>query len=157
MPASRYVEFAILRGDPSDGLPGVKGVGEKTARDWSSRYPSIDAMLEAAAAGDLAIKPAIRERLLERATTSPTCSGWCPSTPTRRIEIWAGERDDEALTALGGATRSEVPCSASRPPSMPPGRDDPNESSARPVARDTAPEGPCHLGRRVDAAAAAPV
>src|SRR6266542_1066727 len=32
VPASRYAEFAILRGDPSDGLPGVRGVGEKTAR-----------------------------------------------------------------------------------------------------------------------------
>ena len=31
VPASRYAEFAILRGDPSDELPGVKGVGEKTA------------------------------------------------------------------------------------------------------------------------------
>src|SRR5215211_420821 len=30
--ASRYVDFATLRGDPSDGLPGVPGVGEKTAR-----------------------------------------------------------------------------------------------------------------------------
>src|SRR5205814_10105144 len=29
--ASRYAEFAILRGDPSDALPGVRGVGEKTA------------------------------------------------------------------------------------------------------------------------------
>ena len=32
VPASRYVEFAMLRGDPCDGLPGVKGVGEKTAQ-----------------------------------------------------------------------------------------------------------------------------
>ncbi len=31
VPASRYAEFAILRGDPSDDLPGVRGVGEKTA------------------------------------------------------------------------------------------------------------------------------
>src|SRR3989442_6986519 len=32
VPASRYAEFAMLRGDPSDGLPGVRGVGGRTAR-----------------------------------------------------------------------------------------------------------------------------
>ena len=52
--ASRYGEFAILRGDPSDGLPGVRGVGEKTARDLVVAFPSIDAMLEAAATGTTA-------------------------------------------------------------------------------------------------------
>ena len=45
VPASRYVDFAILRGDPSDGLPGVRGVGEKTARALVNAYPSLDAML----------------------------------------------------------------------------------------------------------------
>ena len=33
VPADRFAEFAILRGDPSDDLPGVRGVGAKTARD----------------------------------------------------------------------------------------------------------------------------
>src|SRR5918995_3341518 len=32
VPANRYAEFAILRGDPSDSLPGVRGVGAKTAQ-----------------------------------------------------------------------------------------------------------------------------
>ena len=45
VPAARYVDFAILRGDPSDGLPGVKGVGEKTARTLVERYPSLAALL----------------------------------------------------------------------------------------------------------------
>lgn len=43
--ASRYVDLAILRGDPSDGLPGVKGVGEKTASALVSAYGSLDALL----------------------------------------------------------------------------------------------------------------
>jgi 5'-3' exonuclease len=47
--ASRYADFAILRGDPSDGLPGVKGVGDKAAVRLVTEYPSIDAMI---AAGD---------------------------------------------------------------------------------------------------------
>ena len=50
VPASRYGDFAILRGDPSDGLPGVRGVGEKTARELVKTYPSLDAMVADAGA-----------------------------------------------------------------------------------------------------------
>jgi 5'-3' exonuclease len=45
IPPHRYVDFAMLRGDPSDGLPGVKGIGEKTARTLVERYPSLEALL----------------------------------------------------------------------------------------------------------------
>jgi 5'-3' exonuclease len=41
-----YVEFAMLRGDPSDGLPGVKGVGPKTAVALLHRYGSIAAIYD---------------------------------------------------------------------------------------------------------------
>ncbi|WP_055474708.1 5'-3' exonuclease [Gordonia sp. HS-NH1] len=44
-----YAEMSMLRGDPSDGLPGVAGIGEKTAAKLISEYGSLDA-LEAAAA-----------------------------------------------------------------------------------------------------------
>lgn len=50
VPASRYAEFAILRGDPSDGLSGVRGVGEKTARLLINTYASLDDLLADAAA-----------------------------------------------------------------------------------------------------------
>lgn len=43
-----YAELALLRGDPSDGLPGVPGVGEKTAATMLSRYRSLAAILAAA-------------------------------------------------------------------------------------------------------------
>jgi 5'-3' exonuclease len=52
VPAEHYPDFAVLRGDPSDGLPGVPGVGEKTAAALVTRFGSIEAMLEAAATGD---------------------------------------------------------------------------------------------------------
>lgn len=42
-----YAELALLRGDPSDGLPGVPGVGEKTAATMLSRYGSLEAILAA--------------------------------------------------------------------------------------------------------------
>jgi 5'-3' exonuclease len=44
----RYPDFAVLRGDPSDGLPGVAGVGEKTATALVSRFGSIEQIVEAA-------------------------------------------------------------------------------------------------------------
>ena len=47
-----------MRGDPSDGLPGVAGIGEKTASDILRRYGSLDAAI---AAPDL--DPAIRQKL----------------------------------------------------------------------------------------------
>ena len=54
VPPERYAELAILRGDPSDGLPGVPGVGEKTAARLVAGHPDLDALLAAAAAGRLA-------------------------------------------------------------------------------------------------------
>jgi 5'-3' exonuclease len=58
IPGRAYGEFALLRGDPSDGLPGVKGIGEKTAASLVARYGSLDAIL---AASDLA--PAVARKL----------------------------------------------------------------------------------------------
>ncbi|GIH13940.1 5'-3' exonuclease [Rugosimonospora africana] len=47
VPAAGYADFAALRGDPSDGLPGVPGVGEKTAARLIDRYGSLAAVLAA--------------------------------------------------------------------------------------------------------------
>ncbi|MFI7640144.1 5'-3' exonuclease H3TH domain-containing protein [Nonomuraea sp. NPDC049400] len=51
IPGRAYADFATLRGDPSDGLPGVAGVGEKTAAALITRFGSLDALLEALDAG----------------------------------------------------------------------------------------------------------
>src|SRR5258708_17719911 len=47
MPGRAYGDFAILRGDPSDGLPGLAGVGAKKAAGLVRRYGSVQAMLDA--------------------------------------------------------------------------------------------------------------
>jgi 5'-3' exonuclease len=52
VPAHHYADFAILRGDPSDGLPGVPGVGEKTAAALVSRFGAVEDVLAAALGGD---------------------------------------------------------------------------------------------------------
>lgn len=46
VPPRLYPEFAILRGDPSDGLPGVKGIGPKRAAALLAEHGSIDAVLD---------------------------------------------------------------------------------------------------------------
>jgi 5'-3' exonuclease len=47
IPGRAYADFAMLRGDPSDGLPGLAGVGAKTAAGLVRKYGSVAAMLEA--------------------------------------------------------------------------------------------------------------
>jgi len=42
----QYPDFAALRGDPSDNLPGIPGVGEKTALAWIQKYGSLDNLIE---------------------------------------------------------------------------------------------------------------
>ncbi|WP_030904523.1 5'-3' exonuclease [Streptosporangium amethystogenes] len=47
IPGRSYADFATLRGDPSDGLPGVPGVGDKTAAALITRFGSLEALLRA--------------------------------------------------------------------------------------------------------------
>jgi 5'-3' exonuclease len=58
----QYADFATLRGDASDGLPGVKGVGEKTAATLLQRFGDIDGIIAAAAdpTSDLAPGPRLK-------------------------------------------------------------------------------------------------
>jgi 5'-3' exonuclease len=49
---AQYADFATLRGDPSDGLPGVSGIGAKTAAELLSRFGSLDALVDLAAHHD---------------------------------------------------------------------------------------------------------
>lgn len=64
IPAEHYPDFAVLRGDPSDGLPGVPGVGEKTAAAIVSRHGSIEDILVAAAQGGDGFPAGARTKVL---------------------------------------------------------------------------------------------
>jgi 5'-3' exonuclease len=68
VPADRagdaYAELALLRGDPSDGLPGVPGVGEKTASTMLSQYRSLENILAAAHDPKSALPKAFRAKIL---------------------------------------------------------------------------------------------
>ncbi|MDT0305976.1 5'-3' exonuclease [Streptomyces sp. DSM 44917] len=60
-----YADLALLRGDPSDGLPGVPGIGEKTAARLLERHGDLEGILAALDAGDPTFTPAQRKRLEE--------------------------------------------------------------------------------------------
>lgn len=67
VPAERagaaYAELALLRGDPSDGLPGVKGVGEKTASGLLLQYGSLAAVRAAVADAESSLAKGMRVKL----------------------------------------------------------------------------------------------
>ena len=64
IPGRSYADFAALRGDPSDGLPGVPGVGEKTAASLITTYGSLDAVISAAEAGDGQTRSTVHGKIL---------------------------------------------------------------------------------------------
>ncbi|MEI7545595.1 MAG: 5'-3' exonuclease [Mycobacteriaceae bacterium] len=59
-----YAELALLRGDPSDGLPGVTGVGEKTASAMLTQYGSLENILLAAYDPKSGLPKAFRAKIL---------------------------------------------------------------------------------------------
>ena len=116
VPADRagaaYAELALLRGDPSDGLPGVPGVGEKTAATLLARYGSLDHILVAAHDPGSKMAKGPRTKLLVAAdyieaagsvvrvaTNAPVTL----STPTDALPLVAADpqRTAELATELG--------------------------------------------------------
>ena len=86
-----YADFAALRGDPSDGLPGVQGIGEKTAAALISQYGDLAGVRAAAEDPLTALKPAQRKRIAEAA-------GYLDAAPTvvRVVrDAPVGEHDDQ--------------------------------------------------------------
>ena len=68
VPAGRagpaYAELALLRGDPSDGLPGVAGIGEKSAMTLLAQYGSLERILDAADDPKSKLSKTFRKKLL---------------------------------------------------------------------------------------------
>ncbi|GJF15817.1 5'-3' exonuclease [Mycolicibacterium cyprinidarum] len=62
-----YAELALLRGDASDGLPGVKGIGEKTAATLLTQHGSLQQILNASRDPDSTLAKAHRSKLLAAA------------------------------------------------------------------------------------------
>ena len=63
--ADQYAHFSVLRGDASDGLPGVRGIGEKTAASLLREFGDLQSIQSAARFEQSTLKPKIRQALLE--------------------------------------------------------------------------------------------
>ena len=63
MTPTQYPDFAALRGDPSDNLPSIPGVGEKTAAKWIIEYGSLEALLTKAEEVSGKVGIALRENI----------------------------------------------------------------------------------------------
>ncbi len=61
--AGQYADFAALRGDPSDGLPGVPGIGEKTAAGLLVDFGDLDGIVAAASDDDAGMSASVRAKL----------------------------------------------------------------------------------------------
>ncbi|HEY8753516.1 MAG TPA: 5'-3' exonuclease H3TH domain-containing protein, partial [Arthrobacter sp.] len=72
----QYADYATLRGDASDGLPGVAGIGEKTAASLLGEFGTLDRLLAAAEAdGGGGLSSSVRSKLVAAAdylTVAPT-------------------------------------------------------------------------------------
>jgi 5'-3' exonuclease len=100
--AQRYAEFAILRGDPSDDLPGVPGVGEKTAKALIDEYASLDALMadanEAAPTGaTLAHSARLTAKVRESADYLDAMRRIVPVNAVAPLAVWSGPRQEDAL------------------------------------------------------------
>lgn len=123
IPGDRYALFAMFRGDPSDGLPGVKGIGEKGAALIANNFASVDDALTGAKAGHEALSASLAKKIIEgadylkiaptlvncaRDVTIPKMEIAMPSKPADLSDIYAikdeyglGASVDRLISALG--------------------------------------------------------
>jgi len=123
IPGERYALFAMIRGDASDGLPGVRGIGEKGAAVIANSFSTIEESLAAAHADDDRLTPLLRKRLIEGSdyikiaptlvhcaldVPIPTLEIALPKAPQDLSEIYAfkdqyglGASVDRLIAALG--------------------------------------------------------
>jgi 5'-3' exonuclease len=65
IPGDRYALFAMFRGDPSDGLPGVRGIGEKGAALIANNFATVEEALAAAHAENEVLSKSLAKKIIE--------------------------------------------------------------------------------------------
>lgn len=105
IPGRAYAAYATLRGDPSDGLPGVPGVGDKTAAALVSSYRSIEGVIAAAADSQSPLSPSVRRKLIDAAEYLAVAPKVVEvvrdlTVPQFDCSLPLAPRDPEALLAL---------------------------------------------------------
>ena len=123
IPGERYALFAMIRGDASDGLPGIRGIGEKGAAAIAKNFDSMEQVMQAAKSGDERLTPNHAKKLLESADYAkiapklvhcaldvpiPDLDLSIPKKPTDLTEIYQYQKDyglgasvDRFIAALG--------------------------------------------------------
>jgi len=107
VPAEFYADFAVLRGDPSDGLPGVPGVGEKTAAALVGRFGPIESIVAAAQAGEQGFPAGAAAKVLaarDYLTVAPAAVRGRTDVPIAELDdaLPARAADPDQLTELVG-------------------------------------------------------
>jgi len=123
IPGDRYALFAMFRGDPSDGLPGVRGIGEKGAALIANNFASVEETLAAAHAENEILSKSLAKKIIDgsdylkiaptlvncaRDVAIPKMDIKLPSKPADLSEIYAikdeyglGASVDRLISALG--------------------------------------------------------
>ena len=109
---AQYADFAALRGDASDGLPGVKGIGEKTASALIAEWESIENLMAAVTHGDEQLGNSARTKLLAHAddleSMQKVVRVRTDAKVTRKLAPYSNVKDAKALADLAsqwGITR----------------------------------------------------
>jgi 5'-3' exonuclease len=123
IPGDRYALFAMFRGDPSDGLPGVKGIGEKGAALIANNFASVQDAIAGAKAGHEVLSASLAKKIIDgsdylkiaptlvncaRNVAIPQMEITMPKKPVDLSEIYAikdeyglGASVDRLISALG--------------------------------------------------------
>ena len=102
----QYADYATLRGDSSDGLPGVAGIGEKTAASLLGEYGTLDGLLAAAADAGSGLSASVRSKLAAAAdylTVAPAVV-----RIVRDLELPTLEEAGAQLHPVLGGSRAEI-------------------------------------------------
>ncbi len=105
IPGRSYAAFATLRGDPSDGLPGVAGVGDKTAAALINAHGDVPGVMAAAEDPASGLSPTVRRKIKEASgylAVAPGVVGVvCDlAVPALESALPTAPRDPEALLVL---------------------------------------------------------
>jgi 5'-3' exonuclease len=102
----QYADYATLRGDASDGLPGVAGIGEKTAATLLAEYGTLDGLLTASADPGSGLSASVRSKLA-------AASGYLKVAPAvvnvvRDLALPSLEQAGAHLRPVVGESRTEL-------------------------------------------------
>ena len=90
IPGDRYALFAMFRGDPSDGLPGVKGIGEKGAALIANNFANVEQTLAGAHAAHDSLPPALAKKIIAGADylkIAPTVVQVARNAPLPQVDL----------------------------------------------------------------------